>query len=268
MAAFDGTNGFTINGIDIGDVNGRAVSGAGDVNADGFDDVIVGSSDADPNSDGRAGESYVVFGKAGGFAASLDLVDLDGTNGFRIDGIDANDQSGRSVRGAGDVNGDGFDDVIIGARNADAAGESYVVFGCNFTGAVTHLGDAGDDNLTGTAGDDNMVGAQGNDTIDGAAGNDRLAGATGDDVLTGGADDDLFVFGDGGGGDTVTDFVAGAGTDDVIDVSGVGGIGDFADVQAAASLVGADTVIDFGGGDTITILGVDPGDLHADDFLT
>ena len=64
----------------------------------------------------------MVFGKASGFAASLDLATLDGSNGFRLDGIDAFDNSGRSVSGAVDVNGDVFDDIIIGARGADAGG--------------------------------------------------------------------------------------------------------------------------------------------------
>jgi hypothetical protein len=68
----------------------------------------------------------VVFGKAGGFAASLDLSTLDGSNGFQINGEAAADRSGYSVSAAGDVNGDGFGDLIIGARYA---GASYVVFG-------------------------------------------------------------------------------------------------------------------------------------------
>ena len=76
----------------------------------------------------------MVFGNTGGFTSPLNLSALDGTNGFTINGIDGGDQSGRSVSSAGDVNGDGIDDVIIGARFADpngnsAAGESYVVFG-------------------------------------------------------------------------------------------------------------------------------------------
>ena len=76
----------------------------------------------------------MVFGKASGFAASLDLATLNGSNGFRLDGITNADSSGFSVASAGDVNGDGFADLIIGARGADAggdidAGSSYVVFG-------------------------------------------------------------------------------------------------------------------------------------------
>ena len=66
-------------------VTGSSVSNAGDVNGDGFDDVIVGAYFADPNGF-YSGSSYVVFGKATGFAATLDLSSLDGSNGFRLNG--------------------------------------------------------------------------------------------------------------------------------------------------------------------------------------
>ena len=89
------------------------------INGDGFDDIIIGAFQADPNGNYNAGESYVVFGAASGFGASLDLSSLDGSNGFVINGIDSRDYSGESVSGAGDINGDGFDDIIIGALGAD-----------------------------------------------------------------------------------------------------------------------------------------------------
>ncbi|NJK37633.1 MAG: cadherin-like domain-containing protein, partial [Oscillatoriales cyanobacterium SM2_3_0] len=142
LADLDGSNGFVINGTDAIDYSGRSVSGAGDINGDGFDDLIIGTYRADPNGNDRAGESYVVFGRNNGFEASLDLSDLNGSNGFVINGIDNFDSSGRSVSGAGDINGDGFDDLIIGAPGGDPngndrAGESYVVFGFS-TGSTTN----------------------------------------------------------------------------------------------------------------------------------
>ncbi len=102
------------------------------MNGDGLDDLIVGAYLADPGGS-ASGESYVVFGKAGTTPVNLSDV-AGGTGGFVINGIDPDDQSGRSVSGAGDVNGDGLADLIVGARRADPggnslAGESYVIFG-------------------------------------------------------------------------------------------------------------------------------------------
>src|SRR4028119_1835166 len=115
LSTLNGSNGFAINGIADGDQSGSSVSSAGDVNGDGFDDLIIGARYADPNGINAAGQSYVVFGSNSGFGADLNLWDLDGSKGFAINGIAAGDISGRSVSSAGDVNGDGFDDLIIGA---------------------------------------------------------------------------------------------------------------------------------------------------------
>jgi hypothetical protein len=126
-----GLGGFAINGEAAGDYSGGSVSDAGDVNGDGILDVIVGSYRADPNGE-ASGRSYVVFGRS-----DTDLVELSevtsGIEGFAIDGEVTGDLSGFAVANAGDVNGDGLDDVVIGAYRSAADGEftgrTYVVFG-------------------------------------------------------------------------------------------------------------------------------------------
>ena len=114
LSALNGTNGFKLSGAAAYDSSGFSVASAGDVNGDGFDDLIVGAFGADPHGS-QSGASYVVFGKASGFAANIDLSTLNGTNGFKLSGAAAYDRSGFSVASAGDVNGDGFDDLIVGA---------------------------------------------------------------------------------------------------------------------------------------------------------
>lgn len=132
----NGSNGFELIGEDTLDAAGWSVSDAGDVNGDGFKDILVGAQQADAG----AGKAYVIYGKAGGLGASVDLADVaSGTGGFAIGGAAAADQgqqtsNGRFVSGAGDVNGDGFDDLMISARYADGVsvddrGYTYVVFG-------------------------------------------------------------------------------------------------------------------------------------------
>lgn len=127
-----GSNGFRILGQSANDYSGFSVSSAGDVNRDGFDDLIIGAFGADPNR-AQSGASYVVFGKATGFTSTLQLSSLNGSNGFKISGEALDDRSGNSVSSAGDVNGDGFADLIIGASRVDQngtdSGGAYVVFG-------------------------------------------------------------------------------------------------------------------------------------------
>jgi VCBS repeat-containing protein len=145
VASLDGSNGFVINGFDQRDFSGLSVSGAGDINGDGIDDLIVGSYGADPNGLYYAGSSYVVFGSTAGFDASFDLESLDGTNGFAIHGVEEYDVTGLSVSGAGDVNGDGIDDLAVSSYNGGQIGNGfsydgsvYIIFGRNtFDAQVT-----------------------------------------------------------------------------------------------------------------------------------
>lgn len=121
----NGTNGFAINGINPGDNSGYSVSWAGDVNKDGLDDVMIGA----PNVNGGTGQSYVVFGSKNTFSAQLNLSNLNGTNGFIINGINQGDQSGAAVGGAGDITGDGFADLMVGSPGYQGNGIGYTVYG-------------------------------------------------------------------------------------------------------------------------------------------
>jgi uncharacterized protein YciU (UPF0263 family) len=108
---FSGKDGrilYTFNGDSAGDWFGFSVSGAGDVNGDGFADLVVGAR-GDDNSGSNSGSARVLSGK-------------DGTILRTLDGDSAEDQLGDSVSGAGDVNGDGFADLIVGAPLDDNNG--------------------------------------------------------------------------------------------------------------------------------------------------
>ncbi|MCF6299881.1 MAG: integrin alpha [Proteobacteria bacterium] len=136
LSNINGSNGFVINGVNADDRLGVSVSYAGDINADGFADLIIGSPDSDPNGNNESGRSYVVFGSDQSFSNPFNLSNINGSNGFVINGESAYDQSGDSVSHAGDINNDGFADLIIGAYLANAngngnSGRSYVVFGSN-----------------------------------------------------------------------------------------------------------------------------------------
>jgi Ca2+-binding RTX toxin-like protein len=134
LASLNGSNGFRIDGLAANDRFGRSVSRAGDVNGDGLDDFIVGARLAKPDDTRNAGQSYVVFGRQGGFPSPFNISSLDGSNGFAINGAASGDDLGFAVAAAGDINGDGFDDVAVGALTADIngqkdAGQSYIIFG-------------------------------------------------------------------------------------------------------------------------------------------
>lgn len=119
-------------GRDPGDYSGRAIAALGDVNGDGINDVMIGAPRARTGSDRLgSGEAYVVFGKSNangstGLPALFDLNRFDGTNGFIISAGDETSDLGFSISGAGDINGDGISDLLVGTLRGNKA---YAVFG-------------------------------------------------------------------------------------------------------------------------------------------
>ncbi|MEO5345981.1 MAG: hypothetical protein H7834_06345, partial [Magnetococcus sp. YQC-9] len=194
LSTLSGSNGFRIDGVLDYDNSGSCVSSAGDVNGDGYDDLLVGARWAGSND---AGSSYLIFGKANGWTSTLLLSTLNGSNGIRFDGVAASDMQGQIATSAGDVNQDGFDDLLLNSRRADPngvsnAGSVYVYFGGNFTGLITTS-----QTLTGTSGIDTFRGGLGNDTLIGTGGADVLLGGAGNDILA--ISDATFLRVDGGG---------------------------------------------------------------------
>ncbi len=205
LATLSSAEGFVIQGAVAGDQAGFAVSSAGDINGDGFDDLIVGARFG-ASGGIEAGEAYVLFGTASGFGADIggrqviDLASITAAEGFMIRGDAAYDRSGASVSAAGDVNGDGFDDLIIGAAlNDDGgldAGAAYVFYGGAFGGSTTPV------TTTGTAAAEILIGGAGDDQLSGGGGADVIRGGAGDDVISV-ADTDFARIDGGNGTDTL-----------------------------------------------------------------
>ncbi|MDP4156965.1 MAG: integrin alpha, partial [Bacillota bacterium] len=125
--------GIIIEGAAANDKSGYSVGLAGDFNGDSLSDVIIGAPDANPQGRSSAGSSYVIYGRQGGYPASIDLAFLNVDQGVIIEG-EAYARAGWSVSSAGDFNDDSLSDVIVGAyfgrpQDRQSAGSSYVIYG-------------------------------------------------------------------------------------------------------------------------------------------
>ncbi len=174
---------------------GIAVAGVGDVNGDHIDDIAVGSLGVSTTQPGTVSVIYGMAGTRGAVA----LNSLTDAEGFTVNGPSSYSfgTTGFGLAAAGDVNQDGFADIILGAPGATTAdaGAAYVIYG--FGTNITCMGTPMPDLCTGGAGNDLLTGLGANDTLIGLGGMDTLLGGDDDDLLDGGADNDVLA-GDGG----------------------------------------------------------------------
>jgi Ca2+-binding RTX toxin-like protein len=194
LSSLNGSNGFRIDGLQSPDYAGFSVSSAGDLNGDGLGDLIIGAPNAGSKYEGAA---YVLYGRSTGFGAAVDVSKLGVQEGFWIFGDNPSDAAGISVSSAGDVDGDGRDDLLVGAAFADPHGKSSgaveLILSGGDSGKGIKVGGLGVDNISGTDGDDVIHGLLGNDVLNGLGGDDFLDGGAGSDTLSGGTGNDVYI---------------------------------------------------------------------------
>ena len=129
-AFFNGTNGFELDGdSSMNNFPNSQTLAVGDINGDGYADIALGAYYSNPGSTTEGGSVLVVFGKASGWPTSPTYITslADGNNGFRLDGSATNQGIGYYSLAIGDINGDGYGDLLVTTR--PNGGSVYVLFG-------------------------------------------------------------------------------------------------------------------------------------------
>ncbi|HEU0099687.1 MAG TPA: M10 family metallopeptidase C-terminal domain-containing protein [Allosphingosinicella sp.] len=256
-----GTGGFVIQGVPFGEL----VGGAGDVNGDGFDDIIVGAP-FDPRGGTDSGGAYVIYGKANP-SGTVDVATLADSAGYFLQGEDPGDYAGQHVASAGDVNDDGFDDLLVGATRNDtppgyAVGATYLVFGEVPLGDVVKTGTIAAQTLAGGFGNDSLAGLGGDDRLFGNGGNDLLDGGAGADTMRGGLGDDAYVVDDAA--DLIVENV-GEGTDEIRTALASLSLGAYANVENLTGTSATGQALRGNGGDNVVTGGAGSDTLRLQD---
>ena len=142
-----GARGIRIDGPHRGSYAGWRVSGAGDVNGDGYDDVLIGAPSTSFAGRGRTGAAFLVYGRPRPESGRISLASL-GAGGVLLAGASPGDATGSSVAGLGDIDGDGRGELAIGAPTASGlgragAGAAFVVYSGALGVTSLQLGDLG-----------------------------------------------------------------------------------------------------------------------------
>jgi Ca2+-binding RTX toxin-like protein len=211
----------------------------------GNDTIMAGSGDDDVS--GLGGNDFIEGG------AGRDTI-RGGRENDTILGGDGNDvirsqRDGDSVEG-----GAGNDNIKGGGGNDTLIGDDGNDFLKGGTRRDVIDGGAGNDTLAGNSFTDTLNGGAGDDTLNGGGDNDVLNGGTGSDTMKGGGGADDFIFALGDGIDFVTDFDVGS-DELLISTALAGGLTE-QQIADAATLSGADVILDFGNGDVITLQGL------------